>query len=253
MFKLFGLVWILALFILITIYSVTIAVASIFSLDSFLLLFLYAIALFLLLFSFADLALHYALKSNKFNFDSDFRMVIDNFSFTHKDKQIQIFTSRISPQLLCVGLFSSTVLIINESVFKSLTPRELRTLVDYELKYSERLASKTEQIVQRFYLISYFPLKRVLSAMLPTMFSSYLLSPFVVFYVLMIKTCRSTFEYEGKNKQVLQQVTFKLKTSEAISKFDLFNCFISFVCRSENKDGELDILKRFDRNEILRW
>ena len=253
MFKLFPLIFLLIILIVASVYGATIITATIWNLDDFLSLYFYFLAVFILLFSVTDLVLHYIVRSNKFNLDPDFKLVLDNFSYTRKNKRIQIFTSRICPDLLCLGLFNSTVLILNDAIFKRLSPREIRVLIEYELQYSNCLGSKLEQVLKRFYLLSYYPLKWVMSLCLPRVLSSYLLSPFVLFYLFAIKTCRNSFKFSGKNEEMINQISFKLKTLEVDKVLELFSSFISFINLSVSKNRDEQLVSRFSRNEILKW
>ena len=179
----FSLIFAVAIYVLLAVYSYSILVSTLLGLDDFLSLYLYLLALSTLFFAVTDLLVHYLLKSNKFKLDSEFQLILDNFSYTHKNKKIQLFSSKICPDMICLGFFDSRVLIVNDLLFKDLTPREFRVLVEYELEYSSSLVSKLEQVLKRFYLITYYPLKKTLSLFLSEILLSYLLSPFVLFYL----------------------------------------------------------------------
>ena len=254
MFKVLTLILAVAIYVVVSVYSFSILVSTLFGLDDFLSLYLYLLAIFTLLFAVTDLLIHYLLKSNKFKLDSEFQLILDNFSYTHKNKKIQLFTSKICPDLICLGFFDTRVLIVNDLLFRDLTPREFRVLVEYELQYSNSLVSKLEQVLKRFYLITYYPLKKVLGFILSEILLSYLLSPFILFYLYTTKICRSAYRFKGKNKEMLEQVAFKLTAGEGEKVLDLYSSFVSYISLSLNKSNlSQGSVSRFSRNEILKW
>ncbi len=250
----FSLIFAVAIYVLLAVYSYSILVSTLLGLDDFLSLYLYLLALSTLFFAVTDLLVHYLLKSNKFKLDSEFQLILDNFSYTHKNKKIQLFSSKICPDMICLGFFDSRVLIVNDLLFKDLTPREFRVLVEYELEYSSSLVSKLEQVLKRFYLITYYPLKKTLSLFLSEILLSYLLSPFVLFYLYTTKICRSAYRFNGKNKEMLQQISFKLTAGEGEKVLDLYSSFVPFISLSlSNSNLPQGNASRFSRNEILKW
>lgn len=216
--------------------------------DNFLTVYLYVLSGFVLLFSSLDLVIHFWLKSKRVSLDLDLQIILENFSFINKKKDIAIFTSPFSPVVMNIGFFQGNTIILNKKVISQMSPRELRALLDYELYFGDTIFGSFEQLLQRLYVMTYYPLEKLMSYILPKYIVSYFLSPSLIFYKSLVKICRENYVYNGRYKSDLDQIFFKIKATNFENKFELFS--YAFSLRNSDLTSESH---RFENNEIFKW
>ncbi len=229
-------------------YSITVLTVILVGYSNFLTIYLYVLSMLVFVFSFLDLVVHYWLRSRRIDLSVDVQAIVDNFAFLNKKRAVLIYASLKSPVIMNMGFFRGGAIIMNKKIIDALSPGEMRALLDYELYYGRTIYSCLEQMIQRMFVLSYFPFEILLGKVFPKFLVSYFLSPASYFYTYLVKICRESFVYKGKYLDSLDQVFFKIKTSSYENDFELFS--YAFSLKSEDLSQEAS---RFDNTEIFKW
>lgn len=104
-----------------------------------------------------------------------------------------------------------------------LNEQEIKGLLDLELKYSQTRFSFIEQMIQKNFFITVYPLTIFLNKFLDTEITEYLLSPLMALYRYICQAMRKNFIYVGKYQTAIEQVVVKSKF------FDIRELKIKFV------------------------
>lgn len=199
----------------------------------------------------SDFIFFHLFRVARARFDSDLSLVFKSFSFRNRERQFQVYSSAISPVFMRISLLKANKFIVNESALKDFELNEVKAYLDLELSYSSTLGSFVEVLMQRFYIVTWVPIRALFTVLFGKVVADYLVGPLTLLYTSVIKMCRSEFNYDGKFVATLPQILFKVKILDKENgKIPLFN-YAELCSNLMIKVGD-DSMARFDPDELFR-